>query len=69
MRRVVTCVLATGAVALPVGASEYQDAWGPAVGTKLPAIAAVDQSGERRDLAGLGGERGTLLFVVRSADW
>ena len=69
MGRMLTGVLATGAVAFPVGANEYQDAWGPAVGTPMPAIAALDQSGELQDLAGLGGERGTLLFVVRSADW
>ena len=69
MRRQIIGVLATGAAALPVGASEYQDAWGPAVGAAMPAIAALDQDGERRALADLAGERGTLLFVVRSADW
>lgn len=69
MRRLLVGVLATAAVALPVGASEYQDAWGPAVGTAMPAVSAPDQSGERRDLADLAGKRGTLLFVVRSADW
>jgi len=28
-----------------------------------------DQHGAERDLANLAGERGLLLFVVRSADW
>ena len=50
-------------------ASDYQDAWGPPTGSELPPIAARDQGGEPRDLASLAGQNGTLLFVVRSADW
>ena len=55
--------------AMAAGASEYQDAWGPPVGAKMPPLSALDQHGERRDLASLSGERGLLLFAVRSADW
>lgn len=67
-------VVACGAmaVALATGAgdaSEYADAWGPAVGTAMPAIAALDQHNAERDLGNLSGERGLLLFAVRSADW
>lgn len=51
------------------GASEYADAWGPPVGTALPAIAALDQHNAERTLANLSGEKGLLLFAVRSADW
>ncbi len=54
----------------PIGTGEqYQDAWGPPVGSALPSIAARDQADEPRDLASLSGERGLLLFAVRSADW
>ena len=55
--------------ALGAGAADYGDAWGPAVGTPMPEVAALDQHGAERDLANLRGERGLLLFAVRSADW
>lgn len=58
-------VLAGGAVA----ASDYAAAWGPPVGTALPEIAALDQHNAERNLSNLSGERGLLLFAVRSADW
>lgn len=57
------------ALAGSAGASEYQDAWGPAVGSPMPAIEARDQTRTVRDLTSLQGERGVLLFMVRSADW
>lgn len=70
MRKTLLGTLAAGAVAAaPAGASEYQEAWGPPVGAELPPIAALDQSGAPRDLANLAAARGTLLFMVRSADW
>lgn len=72
------CLAATAlaASAAVIGATDrvatevqYQDAWGPPVGSALPSIAARDQADEPRDLASLSGERGLLLFAVRSADW
>ena len=60
--------LASATLALGV-AADYQDDWGPAVGTPMLAIEAADQTGAVRDLASLKGERGLLLFMVRSADW
>ena len=60
--------LASAALALGA-AADYQDDWGPAVGTTMLAIEAADQTGTVRDLASLQGERGLLLFMVRSADW
>lgn len=60
--------LASAALALGA-AADYQDDWGPAVDTPMPAISAADQTGTVRDLASLSGERGLLLFMVRSADW
>ena len=50
-------------------AADYQDEWGPAVGSAMPAIDAPDQTGTARALGDLAGERGLLLFVNRSADW
>ena len=50
-------------------ADEYSDGWGLPLGTPAPAISAPDQSGAERSLDSLAGERGLLLFLVRSADW
>ena len=47
----------------------YSDGWGPAVGTRAPAIDAPDQDGRARDLDSLGRENGLLFLFVRSADW
>ena len=47
----------------------YQDGWGPSVGDTIGPIAAEDQDGNLRDLAGLRGESGLLLVVSRSAVW
>lgn len=47
----------------------YQDGWGPSVGDTIAPIAAEDQEGNLRDLAGLRGESGLLLVVSRSAVW
>jgi peroxiredoxin len=44
--------------------------FGPAVGAAAPSIGTpADQSGTPRSLASLMGERGLVLFFVRSADW
>jgi peroxiredoxin len=44
--------------------------FGPAVGAAAPPIGTPpDQSGTPRSLASLMGERGLVLFFVRSADW
>ena len=50
-------------------AADYQDDWGPVVGSAMPAIDAPDHTGASRALADLAGEKGLLLFVNRSADW
>ncbi|MCY3793822.1 MAG: hypothetical protein OXG51_05530 [Gammaproteobacteria bacterium] len=50
-------------------ADDYADGWSLPLGTQAPAIAALDQSGAERSLDSLVGERGLLLFLVRSADW
>ena len=52
-----------------VAAADYQDDWGPAVGSAMPPIDAPDHTGAPRALADLTGTNGLLLFVNRSADW
>ncbi len=72
MKRVTLAATALAALGLSMataGASEYEGAWGPLVGSKMPVIAAPDQHGALRQLGDLGGERGLLLFFNRSADW
>ena len=70
MKAPIVAAVAAGCAALGAGASEYQDGWGPPVGSPLPTVAPPDQFGHKRDLvAQLANERGLLLFAVRSADW
>lgn len=66
MRKAAAVALVVAALS---GHAAYQDDWGPPVGTTLPSVAAADQTGAQRDLASLAGERGLLLFFVRSANW
>ena len=42
---------------------------GPAVGDRLPAFAAADQDGQRRDFEALRGKNGLLLNFNRSVVW
>jgi hypothetical protein len=52
-----------------LAAADYAAEWGPAEGSLLPVLEAMDQEGNVRNLANLSGERGLLLFMNRSADW
>jgi cytochrome oxidase Cu insertion factor (SCO1/SenC/PrrC family) len=42
---------------------------GPAVGEKIPAFSAIDQTGKIRDFDSLKGPQGLVLFFNRSVDW
>jgi peroxiredoxin len=43
---------------------------GPSVGVKFPhELTAPDQTGQRRTLESVMGEKGVAIFFVRSADW
>ena len=65
-----TCASAAAAEPAPDSRSTaYADAWGPATGTRLPLLEAPDQQGRMRTLDDLAGDRGLLLFLIRSADW
>lgn len=47
----------------------YTDQWAPAVGTELPELAVKDPEGDLREFSDLTGERGLLVFFVRSTNW
>ena len=49
--------------------ADYNSEWGPAIGSTLPLLEAIDQAGQVRKLDDLAGEQGLLLFLNRSADW
>jgi len=42
---------------------------GPAVGEKIPAFRAVDQTGTIQNFDSLKGPQGLVLFFNRSVDW
>jgi hypothetical protein len=60
----------------PQGGSA-SDAWmtapptstGIAVGQKIPAFRAPDQSGKMRDFNSIRGPKGAAIYFNRSADW
>jgi hypothetical protein len=52
-----------------VETDSYADEWGPPVGSEILVLEATDHTGVARNLENLTGERGLLLFMVRSADW
>ena len=63
---VLTVALVFLGLSLAVQAQEF----GPGIGTKGPDIGTPsDQSGKQRSLSSLMGEKGLVLFFVRSADW
>ena len=65
-----TIVFAPAVLASEVAAeADYNSEWGPAIGSTLPLLEAIDQAGQVRKLDDLAGEQGLLLFLNRSADW
>lgn len=49
---------------------EYQDTWGPDVGTDFPDLEVKDTEGNDRSVEDLRGEnQGLLIFFVRTSDW
>lgn len=69
MLRIVSILLLAAWAAPALAAERYVDVWGPALGGQLPLLDAADHTGRQRSLADLAGDRGLLLFLVRSADW
>ena len=49
--------------------SEYAEAWGPSVGSKVPMLSALDQDGNQQNLQSLSGSKGLLFIFNRSVDW
>ena len=50
-------------------AAPFMAQTGPAVGQKIPAFSAVDQSGRVQTFSSLRGPKGLVLFFNRSVDW
>ena len=48
---------------------EYTKNWAPSIGTLLPKLAVADTAGEARDFESLTGEKGLVMFFVRSTNW
>ena len=49
---------------------EYQDNWGPDVGSELPELAVKDTEGKDRTVGDLRGEsKGLLIFFARTSNW
>jgi len=67
--RFLSGLIVAAAMSFAASTSAQTHSFGPAVGATLPAIAAQDQDGARRDLASLSGPNGLVLLVTRSADW
>ena len=60
-------LLATGTITL---GSEYEENWGPDVGSSLPELSVKDTEGEDRSIEDLVGDKqGLLIFFVRTTNW
>jgi cytochrome oxidase Cu insertion factor (SCO1/SenC/PrrC family) len=53
----------------PAAAAPDVTRLGPQVGAKVPNFTLPDQTGRRRSLSSLMGEKGLVLVFNRSADW
>ena len=63
---VAALLLLTGAVL----GEEYQDTWGPDVGTDFPDLVVKDTDGDDRSVDDLRGDsKGLLIFFVRTSNW
>ena len=65
-------ILVTVFTCLAGSADERQDYianWSLSLGSKAPAISAMDEQGTLRSFENLKLEHGLLLFFNRSADW
>ncbi len=58
------------AATLMVSMATAGDDLGPPIGAKIPSdLAAVDSTGAPQDFSSLVGEKGMVLYFVRSLDW
>ncbi|MCY4128558.1 MAG: hypothetical protein OXG15_04860 [Gammaproteobacteria bacterium] len=48
---------------------EYTKNWAPSIGASLPALSVKDTNGNTLDFNDLKGEKGLLIFFVRSTNW
>ena len=69
IRRVLMVMLCAGCLAQANADAEYAAAWGPAIGTTVPLLSAMDQDGKSQTLDSLTGPNGLLFVFNRSVDW
>ncbi|MYD44366.1 MAG: hypothetical protein F4W90_10820 [Gammaproteobacteria bacterium] len=48
---------------------DYATNWGPAIGAALPTLDVKDIEGAVRTFDDLTGEKGLVIFFVRSSNW
>ena len=68
-RRSLAVIAFAGMAQFAVADSQYAAAWGPAVGSTAPMLAATDQAGNQQSLDTLKGTNGLLFVFNRSVDW
>ena len=49
--------------------TEYVEHWGPELGTQAPSLIVKDINGEARTREDLSGEKGLVIFFIRSTSW
>lgn len=63
---VTVLLVLTGAVL----GDEFEESWGPDVGSDFPELAVKDTEGKDRSVDDLRGEsKGLLIFFVRTSNW
>ena len=48
---------------------KYVDQWGPAIGEQAPELVVKDIDGNIRNVQGLSGKEGLVIFFIRSTSW
>ena len=69
IRRLLVAGALMGIANVSLADEEYASAWGPAVGSMAPLLAAEDQHGNQQTVASLTGTSGFLFVFNRSVDW
>ena len=66
----ILCAVAALLLTSAMLGEEYQDTWGPDIGSELPDLVVKDTEGNDRSVDDLRGEsKGLLIFFVRTSNW
>lgn len=67
------CVTVMGlllAMSTSIFADDYQDQWGPDLGSEIPDLDVKNTDGDEQTIEDLRGEsKGILLFFARTSNW